>query len=230
MRTFDLQLQRLKECLQVTEDQEVAAALGMKRTAFSNRKQVGSFPERQLLKLRTQRPDFDVMYVLTGQRWTAGEHAMHDVFFNAAALRDDTAVAKSVARGARNHVQVLSDAANDSQVRDLLGILVFCDRPAIEKVERFAASLMGRKLLPFAEREPAGSHLLSPHPQGSNRPLIDEARVSARVDAPTIRRTATKRRVADQPTTIAVAAVPKSRATKAADTPSRQVKKNRHRA
>ena len=65
---FAEQFFRLKEALAVREDQDVAAALGMTKAAFSARKTRNSFPETELYALAAKRPDLglDVDYVLTG--------------------------------------------------------------------------------------------------------------------------------------------------------------------
>jgi len=160
MNRFEEQLARLKECLGLTKDVQVAEMLGMSRAAFSNRKQLGSFPEDKVVGLKRTKPDLDVMYVLTGQRWTAGERAVHDVMFRGAAESKDPDLCQSVARAAENHARVLQDAADDPQVRELLGILVFCDRAAVAQVTTTAAKLMGPTPIPFSKREPADRSLL----------------------------------------------------------------------
>lgn len=68
MNFFSDCLSRLKPMLRVSKDQEVAAALGLSKTAFSERKKRGSFPDRELRALAKQRPELgiDVDYVLTG--------------------------------------------------------------------------------------------------------------------------------------------------------------------
>lgn len=68
MNLFSDCLDRLKPFLRVSKDQEVAAALGLSKTAFSERKKRGSFPDRELRALAQQRPELgiDVDYVLTG--------------------------------------------------------------------------------------------------------------------------------------------------------------------
>lgn len=68
MNIFSDCLDRLKPLLRVSKDQEVAAALGLSKTAFSERKKRGSFPDRELRALASQRPELgiDVDYVLTG--------------------------------------------------------------------------------------------------------------------------------------------------------------------
>ncbi|PKM31751.1 MAG: hypothetical protein CVV07_01160 [Gammaproteobacteria bacterium HGW-Gammaproteobacteria-11] len=74
MRNFDAQLLRLKEVLGVTSDQEVAAALGMTKAAFSERKRRDAFPEEKLYALAARRLDLavPVEYILTGE--TEMEH------------------------------------------------------------------------------------------------------------------------------------------------------------
>jgi hypothetical protein len=68
MNSFAEQLGRLKATLGVTEDQEVAAALGLSRAAFSERKRRGSFPVDKLKLLASAKPEvgIDVDYVLSG--------------------------------------------------------------------------------------------------------------------------------------------------------------------
>lgn len=70
MNFFSDALNRLKHELRVSKDGEVAEALGMTKTAFSERKRRGAFPEKELKALADQRPNLkvDVLYVLTGER------------------------------------------------------------------------------------------------------------------------------------------------------------------
>lgn len=68
MDLFSDSLVRLKHYLRVSKDQEVAEAIGLSKTAFSERKKRNSFPEKELRALAQQRPELgiDVDYVLTG--------------------------------------------------------------------------------------------------------------------------------------------------------------------
>lgn len=68
MKKFDEQLLRLKAELKETEDQAIAAYLGLTKAAFSDRKRRDAFPADKLRALAQQRPDLniDVDYVLTG--------------------------------------------------------------------------------------------------------------------------------------------------------------------
>ena len=68
MREFDRQLIRLKEALGVTEDQDVANALGLSKAALSDRKKRGAFPDDKLLALIAKRPDLglDFDYITLG--------------------------------------------------------------------------------------------------------------------------------------------------------------------
>ncbi len=70
MKNFDAQLLRLKQALGVSSDQEVAAALGLTKAAFSDRKRRDAFPEEKLYALAAKRPDLhlDVLYVLVGDK------------------------------------------------------------------------------------------------------------------------------------------------------------------
>lgn len=80
MDFFSASLSRLKHDLRVSKDQEVASALGLSKTAFSERKKRGSFPEKELRALAQQRPDLgiDVEYVLTGGRMSPHERQAID--------------------------------------------------------------------------------------------------------------------------------------------------------
>ena len=68
MNFFSDSLDRIKYLLRVSKDGEVAAALGLSKTAFAERKRRLSFPEKELYALAAKRPELnlDVDYVLTG--------------------------------------------------------------------------------------------------------------------------------------------------------------------
>lgn len=66
MNAFDAQLLRLKEALGVTQDQDVAAALGLTKQAFSIRRKRGSFPTDKVLAL-VSKMGLDAALVLTGR-------------------------------------------------------------------------------------------------------------------------------------------------------------------
>ncbi len=166
MKRFDEQLLRLKQSLGLTKDAEIAVALGLSKAALSNRKRSGSFPEDKVVLLKRTHPGLDVMYVLTGERWSTDELVMHEVMATGAASHGDKSLAGSIARMARNEVQALKDAANDAQVRELLRLLIFCDRAAIAQVALLAGRLMGPHPMPFAEREPANTELLGVRSKG----------------------------------------------------------------
>ena len=82
MDFFSDSLGRLKHYLRVSKDQEVAAALGLSKTAFSERKKRNSFPEKELRALAQQRPELgiNVEYVLTGEHRPAQERLPHDPY------------------------------------------------------------------------------------------------------------------------------------------------------
>ena len=69
MREFDHQLLRLKQTLGETEDQAIAAALGMSKAALADRKKRDAFPVDKFKALAADRPELklDVQYVLTGE-------------------------------------------------------------------------------------------------------------------------------------------------------------------
>lgn len=130
MNFFDEASLRLKQQLKVTEDKQVAEALGMTGNAWTMRKRRGSFPEKELRALAQQRPELglDVEYVLTGGRLTARERSMFD------SARAATLAAGSLNEADRNRMLALADrgalehAAQNARregmyekIRDLLG-------------------------------------------------------------------------------------------------------------
>lgn len=68
MDSFKEKLLRLKNELKISTDKEVAEALGMKPTAFAERKKTNSFPDKQVFELARQKPDLDIDYILLGHR------------------------------------------------------------------------------------------------------------------------------------------------------------------
>lgn len=68
MNIFDVKLLRVKECLGVTADKDVAELLGMTKAAFSERKRRDAFPIEKLQELARAKPEVDVFYVITGVR------------------------------------------------------------------------------------------------------------------------------------------------------------------
>lgn len=78
MNFFEEAALRLKQQLKATEDKQVAEALGMTGSAWTQRKKRNSFPEKELYALVAKRPDLglDVDYVLTGI--TAASRGLND--------------------------------------------------------------------------------------------------------------------------------------------------------
>lgn len=68
MDSFKEKLLRLKNELKISTDKEVAAVLGMKPTAFAERKKTNSFPDKQIFELAKERPELDIDYILLGHR------------------------------------------------------------------------------------------------------------------------------------------------------------------
>jgi len=68
MDLFSDSLDRLKHYLRVSKDQEVASALGLSKTAFSERKKRGSFPIKEVFALAARCPELgiDPDWVVTG--------------------------------------------------------------------------------------------------------------------------------------------------------------------
>ena len=68
MTFFEDSLERLKKQLHLHKDQEIAAALGMSKSAFAERKKRDAFPDEKLWALAQNQPELniDVLGVLTG--------------------------------------------------------------------------------------------------------------------------------------------------------------------
>lgn len=88
---FGEALSRLKVQMGVSEDQEVAEALGLSKAAFSARKGRDSFPEKELRALLNERPELpiDVDYVLTGRQQKVAEG---NATWSSASLTQETKV------------------------------------------------------------------------------------------------------------------------------------------
>lgn len=227
---FEAQLLRLKECLGVTKDTEVAAALGLSKAGLWNRKQAGSFPEERVVLLKKKRPELDVMYVLTGEKWASDEMLMVKPFMEAAAYLEDLSLAASAVRAAKNHSQALRDAANDPQIRELLGILIFCDRQAIVEVLILAAKLMGPTPMPFATRPPPTVELLG-SPDQAGLSLQDEAHRSTASSPAKVRRALKQASKAVQGSAaISVTGVPRSKPERNSSGASKRAKRTGQKA
>ena len=68
MDFFQEALLRLKTQLRLERDQEVAEVLGLTKSAFSERKKRGSFPEKEVLALARKSPELglDLDFIFTG--------------------------------------------------------------------------------------------------------------------------------------------------------------------
>lgn len=68
MNYFEEAALRLKQSLKLTDDKDVAAMLGFKKTAWSVRKQRDSFPIKEVFALAQQRPELklDAEWIVTG--------------------------------------------------------------------------------------------------------------------------------------------------------------------
>lgn len=128
---FEGRIRRLKECLGLAEDQEVARALGLTKAALSDRRKRGSFPEGKVIAAKARYPGLDVHYVLTGLREQG--HA-------AAVIERATAHA---AKGnhpdrARLEAGLAAHGAKEAEVHMLLP---YCDDDALDLLIRLAARL-----------------------------------------------------------------------------------------
>ena len=151
MREFDHQLLRLKQTLGETEDQAIAAALGMSKAAFADRKKRDAFPVDKLKALASDNPALriDVGYVLTGES--------NELERRLYAVKKATRIASRVRDGdGRAAVQdevfkALVDALSEDEQR-----LVSCYRSADEKGKAVllttATLLAGSSTNPKAKR------------------------------------------------------------------------------
>ncbi len=128
MNFFSVALDRLKHELRVSKDQEVAALLGLSKTAFSERKKRGSFPEREVLELGKLRPDVDVNYVLTGIASSA--QARLDAKQNRISQAVDAGMDFEQARA---H-ELASDKASIESITALLLQCRVCEREAVHQL------------------------------------------------------------------------------------------------
>ncbi len=119
---FLAKLNRLKEGLGVVEDQQVAEALGMTRSALYARKNRSSFPDGRVLALAARRPELclDVIYILTGEKLDS--RAAHS-------LRSDEAA----------RFGLLVSKANDLETADLVAGI------AVAQIERIARVRAARR-------------------------------------------------------------------------------------
>lgn len=156
---FEGQLQRLKECLGLKEDQDVAKALGMSKAAFSYRKKTNAFPEERLVGLKPSHPDLDIGYVLHGERWAAEDRDDFDLLAAMAVALGTTPtdLAKKAATRINDNPtsRLLYDAMNSALVKSLLEILQWCDDESIEVLVQAAAKMRGSQLVPFSQRRSA---------------------------------------------------------------------------
>jgi hypothetical protein len=148
MDKFEEQVQRLKLVLGLRQDQEVAAALGMTKASFSDRRRRGAFPGERVVGLKASHPGLDVVYVLTGKRLggVAGQNLER-------AARASAGQAESVrevfAESVRLHVQ--SEVDRDPLTQQLLDLLPWCSDSDIQLLISLAARLGSsapRRLVP----------------------------------------------------------------------------------
>ncbi|QBH95753.1 transcriptional regulator [Limnobaculum zhutongyuii] len=83
-QSFSCRLLRLKEQLGIQHDKDIAVLLGLGVTAFSGRKERGSFPVNHLLALAAKRPDLhiDFTYVLNGEPPISSEISSKNIDIN----------------------------------------------------------------------------------------------------------------------------------------------------
>lgn len=140
---FEEQLLRLKQQLGLSEDKDVAAALGMEKAAFSARKARNAFPVDKLHALHSRRPELglDVGYVLTGR--TAQQVAAE---LAASPAVPGKRAAQALAGDARaiHGVSAPLDASYEARTIERIRQLNAADRLALD---RLLASLTERQAL-----------------------------------------------------------------------------------
>lgn len=117
MNFFEEATLRLKQQLRVTEDKEVAEALGMSAGAWTKRKRRESFPEDKLFALAARRPDLnlDVAYILTGKKMTGLQKVEAD--FIAWGQADRVREGKGVLPGTTAVLAGLGEESDREQMR-----------------------------------------------------------------------------------------------------------------
>lgn len=135
---FEGKLRRLKEALRVREDQDVAAALGMSKAAFSARKARHSFPDDSVLKLQqSTRPNLNVFFVLFGAggpERDRGWDEMDPNYIREWVVRYEQVLSHSVD-------ELYSDAIRHPRVQKLLNHLVSCSDSSLEQLIKLAERL-----------------------------------------------------------------------------------------
>lgn len=134
--SFEEKLQRLKRVLSLSQDQEIASALGMTKAALSERKRRNSFPDERVMGLLSQYPDLDVGFILTGGSGAAGDRRQ---------LRADLETAWR-----KGGLEALLDAVNSDEIirrtrldrqHQLSALAAACSDQDLELLLRLAARL-----------------------------------------------------------------------------------------
>lgn len=138
MDEFEEQVQRLKLVLGLRQDQEVAAALGMTKASFSDRRRRGAFPGERVVGLKASHPGLDVVYVLTGKRLggVAGQN-----FERAARVSAGQAEPVREAFVESVRLQVQSETDRAPLTDQLLALLPWCSDSDIQLLISLAARL-----------------------------------------------------------------------------------------
>jgi hypothetical protein len=139
MDSFEEALLRLKQQLQVRDDKDVAAFLGLSAPAFNMRKKRGNFPETELYALAAKRPDLklDVGLVLHGDRLTPDQRGALAV----TAAYPPAGIPDAAAQVAKAFVD--RNTHRREQYEQIIDLLEGCSDRTVETVLRLAEALNG---------------------------------------------------------------------------------------
>lgn len=134
--SFQDRLLRLKECLGLPEDQQIAEALGMTKAAFSERKRRGTFPDERVVAAKARYHDLDVTYVLSGQRARGKELVLLDEMHRVSAGQS-TEIQRAAIDAVNAHFGLTATPVNDRH-RSLVQLLPWCDDEALDLLIKIA--------------------------------------------------------------------------------------------
>jgi phage repressor protein C with HTH and peptisase S24 domain len=121
---FGALMQRLKEALGLTSDTALADALGMKQSAFANRKKAGSVPFQNVIRLALDRDlDMDWLFEDVGRAAELGEASATAIEQLAGELYVSERPPKQIATRTRKRVEAQEGRFSEFELVEQVGIL-----------------------------------------------------------------------------------------------------------
>lgn len=148
MNFFEEATLRLKQQLHITQDKDVASALGLSAQSWAGRKKREKFPEKELRALAQQRPDLgvDVEFVLTGGALTGQQRKTQDRArrFTQAQLGDQGPLLELLDQAG---VQMASaNARRVETYRQITEVLAMCSDDTVALVQQLVVKLYRAEL------------------------------------------------------------------------------------